>query len=89
MSSYNKHLPYIGQTPFFACQFDQRFSYCLYVPKDYYTQTQDNFNLLVIIHGSARTAERYRNLFADFAEENQCIVLAPLFPIGIEDPLEQ
>ncbi|MFF7994561.1 hydrolase [Kitasatospora xanthocidica] len=42
--------------------------------------------LLVVVHGARRTAERYRDALADFAETHGCVVLAPLFPIGVPEP---
>ena len=72
-----------GATPFFASQFDQRFSYCLYVPPDYDEAASKTYDLAVIVHGTGRTAAEYRDRFADFAQLNDCIVLAPLFPLGI------
>lgn len=39
--------------------------------------------LLVLIHGTERGHARYRDAFAEFAEEHHCLVLAPLFPGGI------
>ncbi len=74
-----------GPTSFFALQTDQRFSYCLYVPTAHQTATAP-LPLVVLVHGTARTAEAYRNGFAEFAEEHGCVVLAPLFPAGIIDP---
>ncbi|TKT76322.1 hydrolase [Aquamicrobium sp. LC103] len=77
-----------GATPFFASQFDQRFSYCLYVPEDY-SETEDReYDLAVIVHGTGRTAAQYRDRFAAFAEKHGCIILAPLFPVGIIEPGE-
>ena len=75
-----------GATPFFASQFDQRFSYCLYVPADYDEAASKAYDLAVIVHGTGRTATEYRDRFADFAQRNDCIVLAPLFPVGIIEP---
>ena len=75
-----------GATPFFASQFDQRFSYCLYVPPDYDEAGTKAYDLAVIVHGTGRTAAQYRDRFADFAQRNDCIVLAPLFPVGIIEP---
>lgn len=75
-----------GATPFFASQMDQRFSYCLYVPEDYDERGDKEYDLLVIVHGTGRTAAQYRDRFADFAEANGCIVMAPLFPVGIVVP---
>ncbi|NMO92927.1 PHB depolymerase family esterase [Actinomycetospora sp. TBRC 11914] len=74
-----------GATPFVACQADQRFSYALHVPGTHRTTTSP-LPLLVVVHGTARTAERYRDALAGFAETHGCVVLAPLFPAGIGDP---
>ena len=57
-----------GATTFFASQFDQRFSYCLYVPKNYSESEDKLYDLAVIVHGTGRTASQYRDRFADFAE---------------------
>lgn len=75
-------------TALFACQYDQRFSYCLYVPEEYDEAGDKSYPLVVLVHGSNRTAQEYRDRFADFAESNSCIILAPLFPCGIEEPGE-
>jgi predicted peptidase len=74
-----------GVTTFFALQSDQRFSYCLYVPT-VHQRTTRKLPLVVVVHGTGRTAERYRTMFREFAEEHGCIVLAPLFPAGIIEP---
>ena len=73
----------LGSTPLFASRCDARFSYCLYVPSSYQEGGANPFRLLVVIHGTTRTAQEYRDAFVDFAEANQCVVLAPLFPAGI------
>lgn len=39
--------------------------------------------LLVAVHGTGRMQSLYRDLFAGFAEEHNCIVLAPLFPASV------
>ena len=75
---------YSGPTAFFALQDDQRFSYCLYVPSAHRTATAP-LPLLVLMHGTQRTAERYRDEYRAFAEEHDCVVLAPLFPAGIAE----
>lgn len=77
-----------GATPFFASRMDQRFSYCLYVPEGYSETETRLYDLAVIVHGTGRTATWYRDRFADFADKNDCIVLAPLFPVGIIEPGE-
>jgi poly(3-hydroxybutyrate) depolymerase len=74
-----------GATTMFASQADQRFSYCLYVPARRETDAE-TFPLVVIQHGTGRTAAQYRDAMADFCEEHRAVVLAPLFPAAIEDP---
>ncbi len=78
----------IGPTPMFACQFDLRFSYCLYVPERYVEKQDQVWPLAVIVHGTDRPAQGYRDAFADWADANDCIILAPLFPAGITEPWE-
>jgi pimeloyl-ACP methyl ester carboxylesterase len=72
-----------GRTPLFASRYDARFSYCLYVPDAYQEDGTDPLQLVVVIHGTTRTAQQYRDAFVDFAEANHCLVLAPLFPGSI------
>jgi len=75
-----------GKIPSTACQDDQRFSYCLYVPR---TPSPRERRLLVAIHGSERDNQTLCDLFAPLADALNLIVLAPLFPCGIEDPNDQ
>lgn len=77
-----------GATPYFASRYDQRFSYCLYVPDDYDQDGEERLDLAVIVHGTARWAEQYRSRLADFAKKHRVIVLAPLFPAGMTGPGE-
>ena len=79
---------HFGQTPFFASQFDQRFSYCLAVPEGYEEDGTEVLDLLVLVHGTERNPVAYRDLFTAFANEHRCMVLAPLFPVGIGEPGE-
>jgi hypothetical protein len=72
----------------FACQYDQRFSYCLYVPESYDEDGDATYPLAVIVHGTTRTAQEYRDRFVDFAERAQCVIMVPLFPCGINEPRE-
>jgi dienelactone hydrolase len=76
-----------GRTPVFAARTDQRFSYCLYVPSAHADSDQP-LPLVVLVHGTARTGPQYRDGFADWAEEHNAVVLAPLFPGGIAGPGE-
>lgn len=73
----------LGRTPFRACRADPRFSYCLYVPQHAPVGPRP---LLVVVHGVRRTAERFRDALAGFAETHGCVVLAPLFPVGVPGP---
>lgn len=77
-----------GRTTVFACGLDQRFCYCAYVPEDYDEDGTDTWPLAVIVHGTERGMQAYRDGFADFAEKHGVIVLAPLFPVGITEPGE-
>ena len=77
-----------GATPFYACQADPRFSFCLYVPRAYHEDETRTWPLAVIVHGTGRVASEYRTAFADFAEKHGCVILAPLFPGGIAAPWE-
>lgn len=74
-----------GSTPFFASRADQRFSYALHLP-DVHRTTRTRLPLVVVVHGTMRTAELYRDQLVEFAERHGCVVLAPLFPAGIGDP---
>jgi hypothetical protein len=76
-----------GATPFFACAADARASFCLYVPRSYDEAGTSPADLIVLVHGTERGAARYRDEFAGFAEETGAIVLAPLFPVGLDRPL--
>ena len=79
--------PYaIGRTALFASQVDQRFSYCLYIPQSFREEGENTYPLAVIMHGSLRDAQAYRDRFIAWAEEAQVVLLAPLFPGGIIVP---
>lgn len=75
-----------GATTLFASRFDERLSYCLYVPADYHDDVAEPYPLVVAVHATDRTAQGYRDAFAGFAAEHRAIVLAPLFPAGIDAP---
>jgi len=70
-----------GSTPVFACKTDPRFSYCLYVP--HFTTGGEPPELVVVMHGTGRSFSEYRDAFSEFGRWNNCIILAPLFPIGV------
>jgi len=77
-----------GKTTHFMCQFDNRFSYSLYVPEQYDEDNNKSYNLAVIVHGSLRNAQEYRDEFIDFAERTNTVILSPLFPGGITNKWE-
>jgi poly(3-hydroxybutyrate) depolymerase len=72
----------LGRTPVLASRRDTRFSYCLYVPPGYATAAQPPA-LVIAVHGSYRWFWAYRDAFAQFAEAQNCLILCPLFPIGV------
>lgn len=72
----------LGPTPVTACKADPRFSYCLYVPKDL-GRRREAPELVVAMHGTGRGFTGYRDAFEAFGRWNNCVILAPLFPIGV------
>lgn len=75
----------IGRTPSFACQADPRFSYCLHVPRGY-SERPEAPRVLVVVHDTLRNNQALRDLFSDFAEQSNTLVVAPLFPAGLDTP---
>lgn len=75
-----------GGTPTFASRFDQRLHYSMYVPRNLDLSTPAP--LVVVQHGTARTALRYRDALRPFADEHGVIIVAPMFPAGIIDPYD-
>ncbi|MDJ1159130.1 alpha/beta hydrolase [Chelatococcus sp. SYSU_G07232] len=72
----------LERTTVFACRRDPRFSYCLYVPPAV-GRGGEAPELVVAMHGTGRTFTAYRDAMAEFGRWNNCIVLAPLFPVGV------
>jgi hypothetical protein len=72
-----------GATPWFACAADPRFAYCLFVPA---AAPPGGHPLVVTVHGTGRRAEAARDALAPLADSHGAIILAPLFPAGIEAP---
>ncbi len=71
-----------GPTVVYACRRDPRFSYCMYVPPGFDADPAGH-TLIVAVHGTGRTMTTYRDGFSAFARYNRCVVLAPLFPVGV------
>ncbi|ANY17274.1 hypothetical protein [Bordetella pseudohinzii] len=72
----------LGHSTIFAARTDPRFSYCMYVPP-HLDQARRPMELVVIVHGTGRAFVEYRDSFSEFARWNDCIVLCPLFPVGV------
>jgi pimeloyl-ACP methyl ester carboxylesterase len=73
-----------GHTPWFAYQGDPRFSYGLYVPRG--GAELERAELLVVVHGTDRFAQLDRDTWAAFGEARNLVILAPLFPAGVNGP---
>ncbi|CAM5761167.1 alpha/beta hydrolase [Bosea minatitlanensis] len=71
-----------GPTSIYASRHDPRFPYCLYVPPNL-GQTGEKPELIVAMHGTGRGFTGYRDAFSAFARWHNCVILAPLFPIGV------
>lgn len=72
-----------GATPVFASRHDPRFAYCLYVPRSLAEGRGDPPELIVVMHGTGRSFVQYRDAFAEFGRWHNCVILAPLFPVGV------
>ena len=68
-----------GKTTVFSYDGDHRFSYCLFVPEPCGKRP----GLIVAIHHSKRNFVQARDVFAEFAERHNQVVLAPLFPANV------
>ncbi len=81
-SPRDKGSPFLYQrTSFIAYGADPRFSYCLYVPDEIR-------QICVYVHGTYRDAAEFRDQLSDFAVGNQALLVCPLFPAGLIDPLD-
>lgn len=69
-----------GATTVVASSDDSRFSYCLYIPQGGDSAER---SLLCVIHGSYRNFTAHRDQFKNFADANNCLILAPLFPANV------
>jgi len=76
----------LGRSTYFASRDDQRFPFCLYVPEAAARSALAEgrrLPLAVIVHGTDRAVELYRETFIPFADRTGCALLLPLFPAGI------
>ncbi|UYV36752.1 alpha/beta hydrolase [Rhodobacteraceae bacterium D3-12] len=72
-----------GNTTILACKHDPRFSIMLYIPESAWDEPDRPLDLLVAVHGTMRLQSEYRNAFSSFGKYNNCVILAPLFPVGV------
>ncbi len=72
----------LGSTTVYASRHDPRFPYVLYVPDEILAPGND-VELVVVMHGTGRHFTQYRDAFAPFGRWNRCVVLCPLFPVGV------
>lgn len=73
----------LGSTVIYASKADPRFSFCLYVPPTL-AQNGPAPELIVAMHGTSRFSFlEFRDAFAEFGRWNNCIILCPLFPVGV------
>ena len=70
-----------GRTTVFSFGDDPRLSYCLYVPPT--ESLSSETGIIAVVHGTGRNFARYRDAFAEFGRWNNCIVVSPLFPVGV------
>ena len=72
-----------NDVPNSTIQADQRFLYAAFIPDKHYPQSPTSSTklpLLVVIHGTNRRNDRCLDAWRDFALNNRCAVVAPLFP---------
>jgi len=77
-----------GTTPAFASTLDPRFSFQLQIPTGHNFNLTEPLPVLVCIHGTQRRTESFLTSLKDFADKHNIIIMAPLFPGGIEDPYD-
>ncbi|WP_394199106.1 alpha/beta hydrolase [Litoreibacter albidus] len=79
-----KHTPYDSEkTVIYAAPGDPRFSYSLFVPRGY-SEMPEPTQIIVAVHGTGREGVvEFRDALAEFAQWNNCIIVAPLFPVGV------
>ena len=77
-----KNVYHLGTTTVYSHPKDSRFAYTLYVPEAIEDSARA-VDLVVSLHGSTRAMEVYRNGFAEFGRWNDCVILSPLFPVGV------
>lgn len=72
-----------GATTVYAAQADKRLAWCAYIPESYEESGEARYPLVVVVHGTERGMLAYRSAFSRFAEQEQAIILCPLFPANL------
>lgn len=73
-----------GKAAIFSSRVDPRFCYTMYVPPGIGAPGAEPPELIVAIHGSSRDSFMdFRDGFAEFGRWLNCVILCPLFPIGV------
>ncbi len=65
------------------CPTDQRFHYWVHLPDCYYDETDPDYRLMVIIHGTGCAVEEYIKYAKEIADMDHVAILAPIFPGGL------
>jgi len=76
--------PLYGRLGMLASLAQPGFGYFAYVPLSYMLEPRGDARLIVAVHGSSRNAREQRDAFACLAEAQGCFVLAPVFPIEMD-----
>jgi hypothetical protein len=90
----------VGRVPRVALASDPRISYALYVPRKHYNPNPSKpadgdavaalpkLPLLVSVHGTRRNLSSTYDALIPFAESTPCGILSPLFPAGLDSPID-
>jgi pimeloyl-ACP methyl ester carboxylesterase len=62
-------------------------SYYLFVPLQLLLRRATEAPLIVSVHGSSRNARDYREIFQKLAQARDAVVLAPMFPMDMAQPI--
>lgn len=68
-----------------SCRAHPAFCYYPYIPVGHVASGAKEAGLIIAVHGSSRNPKDMRDAYAAFAERHGCFVLAPLFPLDLDD----
>ena len=81
----------INDVPNSSLQADPRVLYAAFIPDEHYPQSPNDptkLPLLVAVHGTGRRNDRYIDLWRQFAINNHCCIIAPIFPCLVTSPTD-